>query len=103
MKVASRSKWLLWLVLVLPIYAPVVSAELFDNAELKSQFSAPAAITLEQAAEMVRRDTGGRVLSATPSEQGGRRGYDIRVLLDGKRVKKVFVDARGGRRGDERP
>lgn len=94
MKAPSCSKWLLSLVLVLPFYSPAGNAEFFDKADLKSQFSAPAGITLEQAADKVRRETGGRVLSATPSEQGGRRGYDIRVLLDGKRVKKVFVDAK---------
>lgn len=52
-------------------------------------------ITLEQAANMVRRRTGGRVLSASPSERGSQRGYDIRVLLDGKRVKSYFVDDQG--------
>ena len=94
---APCSKWLLWLVLVLPFSAPAAGSEFFEPADRPSQFAAPAAISLEQAADKVRRDTGGRVLSATPSEKGGRRGYDIRVLLDGKRVKKVFVDAHTGR------
>src|SRR5690606_37842523 len=44
-------------------------------------------ISLEQAANKVRRETGGRVLSASPIDRGGQRGYEIRVLLDGKRVK----------------
>ncbi len=55
----------------------------------------PSDVTLEQAANMVRRQTGGRVLSASPSERSGRQGYDIRVLLDGKRVKSYFVDDQG--------
>ncbi len=55
----------------------------------------PPGVTLEQAANKVRRETGGRVLSATPSEQGGRRGYEVRVLVDGKRVKNYFVDSDG--------
>lgn len=55
----------------------------------------PPGVTLEQAANTVRRETGGRVLSATPSEQGGRRGYEVRVLVDGKRVKSYFVDSDG--------
>ena len=55
----------------------------------------PPGITLEQATSMVRRETGGRVLSATPVERGGQRGYEIRVLIDGKRVKDFFVDGDG--------
>lgn len=52
-------------------------------------------ISLEQAADKVRRQTGGRILSATPTEKGGRRGYEIRVLVDGKRVKQYYVDSEG--------
>lgn len=59
----------------------------------------PPGITLEQAANKVRRETGGRVLSASPSERGGRRGYEVRVLVDGKRVKSYFVDSDGRIRG----
>ena len=95
MKVPSLSKWLLWLVLVLPVSSLAAPADFFEKADKPTQFAAPAAISLEQAADKVRRETGGRVLSATPTEQGGRRGYSVRVLLDGKRVKKVFVDAQG--------
>lgn len=52
-------------------------------------------ITLEQAANKVRRQTGGRVLSATPVQNGHERGYNVRVLVDGKRVKQYYVDANG--------
>ena len=55
----------------------------------------PPGISLEQATNIVRRQTGGRVLSAAPA---GRRGYEVRVLVDGKRVKTVFVDSRGNLR-----
>tara|TARA_A100001037_G_C15012773_1_gene572533 strand:- start:160 stop:441 length:282 start_codon:yes stop_codon:yes gene_type:complete len=48
-------------------------------------------VTIEQAMDRVRRDTGGRVLSAAPINKAGMTGYDVRVLLDGKRVRKVFV------------
>ena len=67
-------------------------------AELgKPQHYAPpvGGISLEQAADKVRRQTGGRILSATPTEKGGRRGYEIRVLVDGKRVKQYYVDSEG--------
>jgi hypothetical protein len=55
----------------------------------------PPGITLEQAANAVRRETGGRVLSAAPVDRGGQRGYEVRVLIDGKRVKNVYVDGDG--------
>ena len=67
-------------------------------AELgQPQHDAPpvGGISLEQAADKVRRQTGGRILSATPTEKGGRRGYEIRVLVDGKRVKQYYVDSEG--------
>ena len=100
MKVHSCSKRLLWLVLVLPFcfsWTTAVAADFRDEAKQPQQLVAPPAITLEQAADKVRRETGGRVLSAAPSKRAGQRGYDVRVLLDGKRVKKVFVDARSKR------
>ena len=52
-------------------------------------------ISLEEATNIVRRAYGGRVLSATPATQNGKRGYKVRVLLDGGRVKTVFVDSNG--------
>lgn len=52
-------------------------------------------ITLEQAADTVRRRTGGRVLSATPTGKGSERGFNVRVLVDGKRVKQYYVDSHG--------
>ncbi|MEQ8859340.1 MAG: hypothetical protein RIC56_11900 [Pseudomonadales bacterium] len=59
----------------------------------------PSGISVERCANIVRRETGGRVLSATPSERGGQPGCDVRVLVDGKRVMSVFVDGNGRMRG----
>lgn len=101
MKMHSCSKRLLWLVLVLPslwsLSSMEAAADFRDEVKQPQQLVSPAAITLEQAANKVRRETGGRVLSASPTVKAGKRGYDVRVLLDGKRVKKVFVDARSKR------
>jgi len=103
MKVRSCSKRYLWLVLVLPfcccwsVWSLAAVADFRDEMKQPQQLVSPPSITLEQAADKVRRETGGRVLSAAPSTKGGKRGYDVRVLLDGKRVKKVFVDARAKR------
>jgi hypothetical protein len=53
-------------------------------------------ISGDQAAAAVQRRTGGLVLSTNPVQRGGVIvGYDVRVLVDGKRVKDVFVDERG--------
>jgi len=59
----------------------------------------PPGISVERCANIVRRETGGRVLSASPAERGGQRGCEVRVLVDGKRVKSLFVDREGRVRG----
>lgn len=90
-------KWLLWSVLVLPfgvLSAPTV-VQAGQQAQPNHYASPVGGISLEQAADKVRRKTGCRVLSATPAEMNGRRGYNVRVLVDGKRVKQYYVDADG--------
>jgi hypothetical protein len=64
------------------------------------RIAAPPGVSMEQAASVVQRQTGGRVLSATPAERAGAQGYEVRVLVDGKRVKKLFVDGQGNIRGE---
>jgi hypothetical protein len=100
----SFRAWFLWSVLVLPFgllagpasAADAWSAVLAAQQAQPNHYAAPVGgITLEQAADKVRRQTGGRVLSATPVEKGGRRGYSVRVLVDGKRVKQYYVDSDG--------
>jgi hypothetical protein len=48
-------------------------------------------ISAEQAAAVVSRAYGGRVVSVKPEGNG----YKVRVLLEGGRVKTVQVDSRG--------
>ncbi len=52
-------------------------------------------ITLEQATAKVRRQTGGRILSARESHRGGRKVYRIKVLLPSGHVRVVTVNADG--------
>ena len=59
-----------------------------------SQGGQAADMSPEQAAAIVLRAYGGRVVSVKPA--GG--GYSVRVLLDGGRVKTVQVDGNGGLR-----
>jgi len=106
--VSLRAAVLLALVLLLPLLAPqAVAASPFFNGQLPRpepqnlvQPPAQAGVSREQAAGMVQRQTGGRVLSTTPAQRGAG-GYDVRVLVDGKRVKNVFVDERGNIRGTD--
>jgi len=53
-------------------------------------------ITKERAVGIVRERFDGRVLSAATTIRDGERGFDVRVLTEGGRVKNVFVDRRGG-------
>jgi uncharacterized membrane protein YkoI len=50
-------------------------------------------MTLAQATESIRRQTGGQVLSAETRVQGGREVHHIKVLKDGK-VKTYKVNGR---------
>jgi hypothetical protein len=88
-----RRFWCLWIALALAASSPAV---LYAGQQEPSYYAKPAGgISLEQAADTVRRQTGGRVLSATPVKKGAERGYNVRVLVDGKRVKQYYVDSEG--------
>ena len=54
---------------------------------------AQAEISADRAAAIARDATGGRVLKV----QRKGKVYQVRVLLDGERVRNVKVDARSGR------
>lgn len=86
-------RWLLTLALVLPF--AMFSAAAPAQQQQSYNYTKQGGISVEQAAAMVRRETGGRVLSANPVKNNGQRGYSIRVLIDGKRVKQYYVDDQG--------
>ena len=52
-------------------------------------------ISRDRAAAVARSATGGRVLKVQ-LKRGDRPQYVIKMLLDGKRVRQVAVDARTG-------
>ncbi|RLJ16351.1 ribosome biogenesis GTPase RsgA [bacterium endosymbiont of Escarpia laminata] len=54
-------------------------------------------ISLDQAVESVRRDIDGRVISAETREWEGREIYDIRILDNQGRVKRMQIDGKSGR------
>ena len=93
-KKARRRPWLALLLPLCVLFTPVHA--LGGQQPQPQNFAKPVGgISLEQAADTVRRQTGGRVLSATPVSKGGERGYNVRVLVDGKRVKQYYVDSEG--------
>ena len=49
------------------------------------------AVTLSQAVEQVKRDTGGKVLSAQTRVQGNREVHFVKVLTQDGRVRTVRV------------
>lgn len=49
--------------------------------------------SLDQAVEQVRRETGGRILSAETVRQNGKRVHRIKVLTRDNRVKIIRVPA----------
>ena len=52
-------------------------------------------ISRDRAAAIARSATGGRVLNVQMT-RGGRPQYRVKVLVEGKRVRSVGVDARSG-------
>jgi uncharacterized membrane protein YkoI len=58
--------------------------------------AAAGEISLDEAVRRVQSATGGRVVSASASKQGGRAGYRIRVVVEDGRVMTYFVDAESG-------
>ena len=57
---------------------------------------AGAGLSLNQAVQQVQQQTGGRVLSADPVQQGGRTYYRIKVLTPNGQVRIITVDAHSG-------
>lgn len=59
----------------------------------KARREARTGVSLDQAVQQVRAQTGGRVLSAETISQGGRPVHRIKVLLPSGHVQIVHVDA----------
>jgi uncharacterized membrane protein YkoI len=57
---------------------------------------AQAALTAEDAAELVRARVGGRVLSVKPIQSDGRLVYRVKVLTRKGAIRIFYVDANTG-------
>jgi len=67
------------------------SALEISSSSFVAQPQSSARVSAAQAAAQVRRAHGGRVLSVSPARRGDALGYRVRVLVDGGRVKTVYV------------
>jgi hypothetical protein len=72
----------------------VVSITHAENTSpvLAQQLAQQPGLSMLEATAIVRRATRGRVVSASPTKNGG---YKVRVVLDGGRVKTYKVDRNG--------
>ncbi|MFV1997869.1 MAG: PepSY domain-containing protein [Acidiferrobacterales bacterium] len=85
--------YLIPLFVVFLVYPALSPADSTFTTRLKPIVIAGGNITLEQAAARVKRQTGGRILSAEVSRQDGRKAYRIKVLLPSGNVRVVIVRA----------
>ena len=67
-----------------------------DERSSRNEAARRDGVSLDEAVARVRRDTGGRVLSAEARENRGRTTYRIKVLLRDGSVRVVNVDAQSG-------
>lgn len=74
--------------------------ETVDSAQ-RASVTQPT-VSAAQAATRVRQLHGGRVLSVNTSRRGDTVGYKVRVLVDGGRVKTVYVKS-GSVRSEDAP
>ncbi len=56
----------------------------------------PTAGGADYAAELARVQTGGRVLDVRPALDSAESAYEVRVLLDAGRVRRIVIDVESG-------
>lgn len=78
--------------LALVFTTAVIAAE-FEQSPPNSPRSPRGA---DQAAEIARLQTGGRILDVRPAATSGQSAYEVRVLLNEGRVRRVVVDVDSG-------
>ena len=81
--------------LSLPVQAAQGRGKELGQPPNSSGFTSAPGISIERATSIARRETGGRVLSATPKQKSSGTEYRIRMLVDGERVITVTVDQHG--------
>ena len=82
--------------LALPPRASADGDWLLAAIDLLEQSRPPPVMSINDAASRAQDRFGGQVISISPAEQDGRRGYRVKILLESGRVKTLFVEARTG-------
>ncbi len=100
--IARRLLPALLLVLLVPGLLPPAAAAPADRIHVSAnrdrpRVTAKAEMSLDAAVAMVRERFGGKVISASTTDQGGRKVHVIKLLSDQGRVSTVKVDAQSGR------
>jgi uncharacterized membrane protein YkoI len=86
------------LVLLFTLFQPMAHAVDFEPSQITWQLAArQGQLSLSDAADLVQRSTGGRVLSAQAVREQGREMYRIKVLTPQGEVRIVLVDPATGR------
>ena len=63
---------------------------------------AAAEVSLDQAVEQAKQRVGGRVISAETRNRDGRQVHNIRILTDEGKVRRLRINADGGRKNGGR-
>lgn len=96
-KLSSKSL-LIFLIAALLLASPVLA-----DKRRGGGMNGPPGYSLDRAVEGVRSSTGGRVLSADTRSRDGRSIYDIKVLTDDGRVRRMAIDGETGETLRRRP
>ncbi|MES9824966.1 MAG: PepSY domain-containing protein [Candidatus Thiodiazotropha endolucinida] len=65
---------------------------------LISSLYAKGDMSLDQAVEQAKQRLGGRVISAETRERDGKRVHNVRILTKDGKVRRLRINAEGGRR-----
>ena len=65
-----------------------------DREPPRNSFAPQPGMSIDQANRLLRGQIDGRAVAVVPVE-GGRRGYRVRVLLDGGRIVTIRMDRSG--------
>jgi uncharacterized membrane protein YkoI len=91
-------KYFFIFILMLPLSGQVLSATPDTGFPNSPQLILAQArrLTLDEAVELVQRQTGGRILAAESARIDGRDGYKVKVLTSRGDVRIFFIDAESG-------
>jgi uncharacterized membrane protein YkoI len=84
------------LLLALPAFPLFAMSPADSMSQTPVRLATKNGISLDQATAIVRKETGGRVLSADRQSRNGQTIYRIKVLMPSGVVKVVRVDAATG-------